>query len=58
MAYSQNMQLCGPSLNSACGSWNASERVGSAQIDASSFWLTTGANGKTPVLFELNMKRS
>ncbi len=45
VSYSQDMMLCGSSLDESCGSWSPFIRSGSANLDLESFVQITGANG-------------
>ncbi len=45
IGYSQDMMLCGSSLDGSCGSWNPLVRSGTANLDLAAFVRLTGANG-------------
>ncbi len=49
VSYSQDMVLCGSSLDGSCGSWSPFTRSGSANLDLVSFVQLTGANGTIPL---------
>ncbi len=50
VSYSQDMKLCGSSLNGLCGSWSPLIRSGSANLDLVSFVQLTSANGTSAAL--------